>query len=450
MEFHLCKLVKEPKQLILGNGSERGEFIPMKDVFGAFKKPHDGIQVMKTYYPNHDGWNTQDKISKSTKMENVDYAWDYEYDDYHPLDIFEAESVTLAQLQDIKKYGSDIHFTLTMDAHLKDEEIEQIFEKLKGFGRIYLRINHEENGYWFEHNKTYSRKEVAEFFVRCHKIVKRISSEFYTVFSVTADEFRPEAGVLADKLDLGEGKLKEALACADFWSIDKYISLNFGWPFYELQHKPDDQCFNINEDQWWNIVEETYLQMIECNDGIMKPLFINEFNSDSDVDGFDGQASKVKNIYEVFLKRQISWLKGIVMYQFQDDGGLGLVSCNEKGELQRHPSFESYKETISQRKESICERDNSDISFRWLNSEIIEGVSVKLSEKITGFTNRNAYTVFLYQEDNGEWTCLLPGESANVQTDKISIFVPPYDKEGTLQYTCNIDDMNYWLHNLMM
>lgn len=442
--------MKAPKQLILGNGSERGEFISIKNIFDEFGKPHDGIQVMKTYYPYHDGWNTKDRISKSTKKENVDYAWDYEYDDYHPLDIFEEESKTLAQLQEIKTYGSDIHLTLTMDAHLGDDELEKIFLKLKGFGRIFLRINHEENGNWFEHNKNYSRKEVAEFFVRCHHIAKRISSEFYTIFSVTGDCFSPESGVNVDKLDLEEEQLKAALSCADFWSIDKYISLNYGWPFYELKNQPDDRCFTMTEMDWWKIIEETYLQMIQCNDGIMKPLFINEFNADSDVDGFSGQSSKISNIFENYFQKEYSWLKGIVMYQYQDDGGLGLVFYNEKGTLQSYPSLESYKKAIGLRKEWISERSKGDILFRWINSETIEGISITITKKNAEFCNRNEYKLFLYNETNGEWICLLPEECVTIQSDEIAVFVPPYVKQEQIQYTCDIHNVEEWIRNLVV
>jgi len=113
MKIYKESLKRNKCQLILANGSERGEFVPLDYVFSQFKGIHDGVQLMRTYYPEDDSWNPYKRISTVSKKERVSFAWDYEYEDYHPFDVFENKSATLDQMELIKLYGSDIYLTLT-------------------------------------------------------------------------------------------------------------------------------------------------------------------------------------------------------------------------------------------------------------------------------------------------------------------------------------------------
>jgi hypothetical protein len=163
---------KNKTRLILSNGSERGDFVPMSYIQSKLGRIHDGIQLMKAYYPYDEVWSAKHKVSQVSRKDNVNYAWDYEYEDYHPFDIFEENSITLKEMEEIKKYGSDIYLTLTIDLSLPDNELIEIVKILNGYGRIFLRINHEANGEWFRYNVFNAYKEVSDFFVRFHRIIK--------------------------------------------------------------------------------------------------------------------------------------------------------------------------------------------------------------------------------------------------------------------------------------
>lgn len=71
--------------LILSNGSERSDFVPLPHIFETLKRYHDGFQIMKTFYPYDSLWNTKRRVSEVSEKKNTNYAWDYEYDDYQAL-----------------------------------------------------------------------------------------------------------------------------------------------------------------------------------------------------------------------------------------------------------------------------------------------------------------------------------------------------------------------------
>lgn len=450
-----CYLLRQHKQLILANGSERGEYVPMKEIFSKMHQLHDGIQLMKTYYPYHEGWQTKERISLCTKKKNVSYAWDYEYDDYHPLDIFEDNSSTLKEMTDIKCYGADIHFTLTMDINLADDEIRAVFERFRGFGRIYFRINHESNGSWFTHNKEHTFEEVADFFVRCHYIIKSISREFYTVFSITADVNTHENRVLSKNLKLNKKELNKALKHADYWSMDKYVSLHFGWPFTKMTSEFKNHYWSISTEQWWRFVEETYLQMILSNAGVLKPLFINEFNSDSDVDGFEKQAEVIREVYERIRDGELDWIEGITLYQFRDRGGLGLEIENDRGSATILPALAQYREVISTFKDQIKDdRDEIEenvFSFEWHNMSDIRGVHISDLKGLYRIKNITEVPYYIFFVETGEWHYLSSDEELISKEEELCIFIPPYEGKGAkLEYSYTIVNVKKWISEVLI
>jgi hypothetical protein len=355
-------------KIILANGSERGDYVPLRHVHEKLGVLHDGVQLMKTYYPHDPCWSATQKISEVTRKKNVSYAWDYEYEDYHPLDIFCAESVTHKQLTEIKSFGADVHLTLTLDIGLSDSEIRGIVQKLAQYGRMFIRINHEVNGNWFRYNKQHHPKEVGDFFVRFHEIMKSESSQLFSVFNVSADVFMEHRKVKSDLLRLSGEQCGNALHAADFWSIDKYVSLHYAWPFQQSISETNSGYFSGPVEEWWRIVEETYLQMIWHNHGQAKKLFISEFNSDSDVDGLSGQAKIIEEVYSRISSSDYQWLEGIVMYQFRDYGGLGL----QKGNLAActdNPSLPAYQSAIKKFRNVVTVDENAwkhdEFTFAW-------------------------------------------------------------------------------------
>ncbi|SET21948.1 hypothetical protein [[Clostridium] polysaccharolyticum] len=451
MKLTRVQLKRNKNQIIMANGSERSDYIPMKYIFSQFERIHDGVQLMKTYYPNEKNWSDSHRISEVTKKENVDYAWGYEYEDYHPFNIWSEHSSTLREIEEIKQYGADLHLTLTMDLALSEDEIRKIAESLRGYGKIYLRINHEMNGTWFRYNTQHTYKEACDFFVKCHHIIKQVSSNIYTVFNLSADAFVVDVQVRNEPLHLDA--LREALQVADYWSIDKYASLNWGWPF----EMPDDgehwRHWTGTVENWWTIIEETYIKMIWNNDLKAKPLFINEFNSDSDVDGENGQAEVISKVYKRIARGEFEWLEGIVLYQFRDYGGLGL----EKGTREKFcklPALSAYKEAIQEFPYSFQQEkdnwENADFTFVWQDIDQVYGVRIKEIQGKDCFQNKLDMPVFLTWENGTVWKRILPEESVSLpHKEEVYLFVPPYkNKNHVFQYSAVVRNIESQLEKM--
>jgi hypothetical protein len=445
MKLIPVSLNRRQTRLILANGSERGDFVAMPDIFAKLGMAHDGIQLMKTYYPHDPAWSSRQKISAVTAKKKISYAWDYEYEDYHPFDIWEAESVTRKEIEAIKAYGSDLHLTLTLELSLSDAEIARIVRALNPYGRIFLRINHEANGDWFRYNRQHTFREVSDFFVRCHQIIKNNSTNIYTVFNLSADYFVNDQIVTDRCLHLDGAQLNGALRVADYWSIDKYTSLHYGWPFEAKITPSSTAYFQGTISSWWQLVEETYLKMIWHNQLQAKPLFINEFNSDSDVDGYEGQAQIIAAIYRRLARGEFDWLAGMTLYQFRDWGGLGL----EKGNLRDYrtlPALTAYQNAIKTFRHELTdvgpEWRYPDYTFTWTDSDQIRGLRLRQVSDKAVFTNRFAFPLFIISGAQQSWNRLEPNSTWTVpEQNEFILLIPPYQNgDGSFNYSCCIRD----------
>ncbi|MES1192211.1 MAG: hypothetical protein ABUS47_14165 [Steroidobacter sp.] len=438
-----CTAGRAGTRLILSNGSERGDYIPCTQVQKQFASPHDGVQLLKAYYPSDPKWTNRLKISQAHPNPAATYAWDHDYDDYWPLD-FDVENGSVErQLHEIKMIGADVHLTLSLDMSLSDAELVQLFSRLAGYGVVYLRINHEANGAWFRHHKLHTRKEISDFFVRCHKLIQCHAPNIKTVFSLTADIFvgNQVNSVVTRKLAcLDQAGLREALAIADYWSLDKYVTLNWGWP--HTHPAQSDNYFSGSIDTWWRLIEETYLLMIHCNGGIMKPLFLHEFNSDADVVGEAGQAEAITTVYKRILQSDFPWLEGICFYQYCDEGGLGLIK-GRNGDFTATRSLPAYAEVLKQYVPPMTIADmpwpHAHFAFAWPHPAAIKGIALTLSAPAGQFTNRFNAAVYLVEKDN--WRRLESGETASVSDVHLQVFMPPRFAGGCLRHVTTVHDV---------
>ena len=163
--------------LDLGDGSERAEYVCQDYILHKLGRPHRCVNIMYTYYPKDAQWPK--RISEACKDMEISFQWDYPYDDYFPYD---AQGQPFEQMRDIRRHGQDVLLTLTIDCSLDDEQLRKVARQLKPFGRMRIRINHECAGSWFTHNKRFSYKEVGEFFVRFHNIIKEEAPNVSTIF----------------------------------------------------------------------------------------------------------------------------------------------------------------------------------------------------------------------------------------------------------------------------
>ncbi len=390
--------------LDLSDGSERGEYVDQDYIIRKLGRPHRNVNLMYTYYPKDEQWPA--RISEACKDMEVNFAWDYPYDDYFPYD---ADGEPFESMKDVRRHGQDITLTLTIDCSLEDEYLVKIARQLRPYGRMRIRINHECTGDWFTHNKRFSFKEIAEFFVRFSKIIHREAPNIKTIFC---------AGMATE--DGGEVEHEEDMLIAykeaDVWSADKYLALNYGWP-YDIAEKgdggrntftPTDTCFR----------QCMYTsQRLRKMTGDDKPFVMSELNADGDVTGPLHQGEVVNKFARRIRDEKADWFEAFTFYQFRDRGRLGLEieDPNNKNAGIPQPILEEYKELLNDPyfmpAMEISDETELPFTFRWGGAEDADGMAIKLKfEKSPEFCEIYfEEEISLMLELNGHWFYKAPG-----------------------------------------
>ena len=447
--------------LDLGDGSERGEYVNQDYILHTLGRPHRAINLMYCYYPLDEGWPARASelpIPESSK--EINNAWVYAYDDYFPYQgglEGDTNGEPFKSIRDVRRHGQDVILTLTLDCAVSDAQLIKIAEDLRPFGRLMLRINHEAMGKWFAFNKRYSYQEVADFYVRFHKILKEHAPNVRTILCV-GDGSVHESGKL-----VYEDEFAEAIAVTDMWSADLYLALHWGWPF-DIAEKGGNSHKRVTNDSVFEGLKFEFERFMERGDGKQRPFVINEFNADGDVTGPYEQAEQLDDFYRR-LPVEAPFIKGVTLYQFRDRGRLGLEiedpSNSDAGYAQ--PVMETYKEIMNRPPYLPVFTTGADTAFpaklRWGGSEDADGVSVPLKfEKAPVFCEvtfaDDDADLNLMLEINGRWFYKSPGAKTidlmpaffNTTAPKecdLRIFAPP--PEGVNDMSQGDDwAMNYY------
>lgn len=416
----------------LGDGSERGEYVNQDYILQKLGRPHRNISLMYCYYPLDKGWPK--RARDAFKHEKVNFQWDYPYDDYFPYQgglSGNTQGEPFCYMKDIRRHGQDVTLTLTIDCAVSDEHLIQIAKDLKPYGRMQLRINHEATGNWFAFNKRYSYQEVADFFVRFHNIIKQEAPHIKTILCI--DGVEENQTVLKY-----EKEFTEAIKVADYWSVDRYISLNFGWPF-TVAERGGTSHFRRTIEQIINRDLASYERFKFVSGGIEKPMLLSEFNTDGDVTGVVMQAETIRKFYELISSGKVTCYSGIVFYQFRDRGRLGLEieDPNNKEVGIEQPVLKVYKDIISEpffnHKMEILEATNFPVKLRWGGAEDSQGLALEIVLKGQPVFFEASFEghLNLMIKLNGKWFYKAPG------VEKIDFMPAFYDKpisnEGILQ-----------------
>lgn len=369
----------------LSDGSERGSYINQDYILQKLHRPHRGINLMYCYYPLDEGWPKRARDAYADK--EVDFAWDYPYDDYFPYGgglLGNRDGEPFDFMRDIRRHGQDVILTITCDPHLPDEHLISIAKDLCSFGRMMLRINHEATGNWFSFNKRASYQEVADFYVRFHKIVKEYAPNVKTILCIGGiEDPNPEV-----KEILYEKEFAEAVRETDIWSVDKYLALNWGWP-YEVAENDNFQHKRDSISELYDMTKRSYLRFKELNNGIAKPMVMSELNADGDVTGPYEQVQTVQKFCKLIKEDPDRWFSGFTFYQFRDDGRLGLeiTDPNNPDVGIEQPMLSAYRDIINddffKPKIRDCKESGSDeaklpMTLRWGGSEDAEGLSIEI------------------------------------------------------------------------
>ena len=427
--------------LDLGDGSERGEYVNQDYILHRLGRPHRAINLMYCYYPLDKGWPVR-ASELPREGAAATFAWDYPYDDYFPYQGGiggTTDGEPFASMRDVRRHGQDIILTLTIDPAVANAHLIKIAEELRPFGRLMIRINHEAMGSWFAYNKRCSYQEVADFYVRFHKIIKEHAPHIQTILCV------------GDGVAHASGKLKyedefaDAIAVADMWSADTYLSLHWGWPFDVAEPGGETHKRVTNESIFAGLKFE-HSRFMARSDGKERPFALNEFNADGDVNGPFEQATQVEDFYSR-LPAEAPFISAVTFYQFRDRGRLGLEieDPSNHGEGYEQPILQTYKKimTLPQHQHKMMQGEA--ISFpatlRWGGSEDADGMTIPIAfEKSPTFCEvtfvEDDINLNLMMEINGRWFYKKPGAKTidlmsaffdgNVAQDcALNIFAPP-------------------------
>lgn len=398
----------------LGDGSERGPYVNQDYILHKLGRPHRAVNLMFCYYPLDKGWPVRASIAHAN--DDVSFAWDYPYDDYFPYGgglNGSKDADVFKYMKDVRRHGQDVLLTLTIDPHVSDEHLIAIAKDLTTYGRVLLRVNHEATGSWFSFNKRCTYQEVADFFVRFHKIIKEYAPNVKTILCT--------GGVEND----GSGRIEkedefaEAVRTTDIWSIDKYLSLHWGWP-YDVAEPEGKTHARYQVKDIVTYTKESYERFKYLNDGKVKPMVMSELNADGDVTGPYEQAAMVKEYADLMKETGKGWFSAFTMYQFRDDGRLGLeiTDPNNSDAGIEQPLMETYKEIIHDEYFSPSLTSGSEttlpITLRWGGSEDSDGLALPIHFASSpvfceAYFEDDLVNANLMMELNGQWFYKAPG-----------------------------------------
>ena len=362
----------------LGDGSERGEYVNQDYILQVLGRPHRCINLMYCYYPLDKEW--PGRISEVMKDAQVSFQWDYPYDDYFTYKGGlggTTEDEPFTYMRDVRRHGQDVALTLTIDPAVTDEHLIAIAKDLRPFGRMLLRINHEATGNWFSFNKRCSYQEVADFYVRFHKIIKEYAPNVSTILCIGGVESDDSEEISKEK------EFTEAVRATDIWSVDKYISLHYGWP-YDVAEKGGGSYTVENAGHVFEMTKRSYERFKFLCGGVDKPMVMSELNADGDVVGPYEQANIVAEFCERVKSEKAEWLKAFTFYQFRDRGRLGLEiedpNNSEVGIPQ--PEMAAYKKIIHDEYFYPVIEETGAAQFpaklRWGSFEDSEGIAIPI------------------------------------------------------------------------
>ncbi len=429
--------------LDLGDGSERGLYVNQDYILQKLHKIHRGISLMYTYYPNDKEWPTRAcDINKDKESKG---AWDSPYENYFPYrggreGLRDGEPFCF--MKEIRRHGMDVVLTITIDPHLKEEDIILLAKDLRPYGRVLLRVNHECTGAWCCYTRRATYAQIAAFFVMVCRVMHEYAPNVKMI--LCAGMWQKATG----KIEM-EDIFLEAHKAADIWSCDNYLSLHWGWP-NDIAKKGGTSFASFDNDDVYYRFKRT-LDRLRFITGQDKPMVLSEMNADGDVNGPYRQAAKLREFMNKLQADKDKWLSAMTLYQFRDDGRLGLevTDPNNSDVGIEQPVLASYRESLHHPFFSQKLKAAGDIELpaklRWSSSEDAEGVEMDIRiEKNPHFAelyfDGELRTCNLMLEFGGWWFYKAPGvkcidlmswffeHKLTAPADlKLHIFMPPAD-----------------------
>lgn len=377
-KIHKIFINKAKCAVDLGDGSERGEYVNQDYILSRLGRPMRGISLMYCYYPLDRQWPA--RISEVEKDAVVTSPWEYSYDDYFPYlggIGGNTSGEPFASMRDVRRHGQDVILTLTIDPHVSDEHLAAIGEDLRPFGRVFLRINHEATGGWFNYNKRGTFQDIADFYCRAAKIIKEHAPNVLNIICI-GGIVKPESVEMER-----ENEFLHTLEAADIWSVDNYMALHWGWP-YDIAETGGKSHKRSSVREIYDMTKASFERFKFLSGGKDKPMLMSELNADGDVTGPYEQAEMIELFCNMIEDDNADWFSGFTLYQFRDRGRLGLEleDPNNSSVGIEQPLMGTFKKIISRERFkpviTVGEEISLPATLRWSNSEDAEGIAVPL------------------------------------------------------------------------
>ena len=366
----------------LGDGSERGLYVDQDTILRKLGRPHRQINLMYCYYPNDPGWPK--RASEAFPKENPEFAWDYPYDDYFPYGGGlggDPNAEVFERMRDIRRHGQDVCLTITMDPFLTEEHIAAVARDLRTYGRITVRINHEATGTWFSFNRRATYEQVAAFFVKCCEVFHREAPNCKIVLCLDGCKNMDEEKMVMEDI------FTEAARAADIVSVDRYMALHWGYPIDVCEDNRSSQRTPV--DEIYRLCKKSADRYAVMNRGVHKPMVLSELNADGDVTGPYEQAQMYEEFCRLLREDPDNWLSGITMYQYRDDGRLGLeiTDPNNSNVGIEQPLLKTYRNLIHREpflpSMVTGERTDGPYTLRFGGAEDADGITIPVQLEAT-------------------------------------------------------------------
>lgn len=394
----------------LSDGSERGEYVSQDYILNRLGRPHRSINLMYCYYPNDKEWPA--RISEYYKDKKIRFQWDYPYDDYFPYlggIGGSRDGEPFESMRDIRRHGQDVTLTLTIDPFVSDDHLSAIGEDLKSFGRLFLRINHEATGCWFEFNKRADYQQVADFYCRAARIIKEHAPNVRTILCIGGIEDISAGEMVKEK------EFAQAVRDTDIWSVDKYMALHWGWPV-DIAESGGSTHMRSSVREVFELTKRSYERFKYLNGGVSKPMVMSELNADGNVTGPYEQAEMIRLFCDMMEEENADWLSAFTFYQFRDRGRLGLErqDPNNADVGIEQPVLQTYRELIHRERYlpsmTVGSETELPVKLTWRSSEDAEGIAIPLY-----FEAPPVFCELFFEDEsnlmlelNGRWFCKSP------------------------------------------
>ncbi len=448
MKIHRFKQTAPQIELLINNGSERGDYVPFEKALELLGAPHCGVNLMACYYPKnknwpnrklfhpedvpHYRWGLKDETDK-TKLPSSEYSTD----GYYNLDFEDEKNDVVSQIIDSRKYGHDVTLTLTADCDTSENEIIEIAKIMKEYGVKKFRLNHEANGNtWFrfanqvgDPDKNLDEQcqiyqEISNFFIMAHKIFGKYAPETTLVACYNGpgeliNMGKLEAGTFPN---LGDNQLGPMYKLPnEIISLDQYGSLHYGWPGHVIHDVPVKGNVTHDEHRSFFIPPEILCEKVFRGFRDFMSTFRNEpdlrinlgeLDYDQDIHGPKETAKLILECYR-WIEANPEVIGSVVHYILADMGGLGLFQQSEYGNVHEFSSnevTEVYKDVMKwpvfQPGNSLVEELNSTDSWTlyWKNFDDASGIQIDFEGESYSNINfkENYWKRIIWVLENGE------------------------------------------------